>query len=987
MVIRKPFHDLLDFYAQSKNLLLVGEIDIPIKGGLRIRPDGTLKDALRQDWGYWEAKDTKDHFQSEIDKKFAKGYPDTNILFEDTQLAILFQNGNEAIRAKLKEHDALDAILTQFVSYEPPEVINFHRAIKQFNTEVPALAIELRNIIEEQISQSEKLKRALNEFLEICQKAINPRVTPFDIREMIIQHILTEDVFMTVFDETQFHKENAIANKLQSIVDTFYRGATRHSIRARISPYYEIVNARASRIYNHLEKQKFLKALYENFYRSYNPKAADRLGVIYTPDEIVRFMIHSADHLAFKHFGKTLGDSGVEILDPATGTGTFITELIEYLPEEQLKHKYQNEIHCNELGILPYYIANLNIEYTYRQRMNEYLPFENICFVDTLDNMGFEKRFNHQLEIFAFGDDNARRIKRQNERRISVIIGNPPYNANQLNENENNKNREYPEIDKRIKETYIKNSTAQKTKSYDMYMRFLRWASDRLDKDGVIAFVSNNSFLDDRTHDGFRKVVANEFNHIYVIDLKGDARTSGERRRREGGNIFSDQIRVGVAIYFLVRKHGEKGCHIHYNAIADYTCASEKKDYLCNNTFTDLKFELIHPDRNNNWINVSENDWSEFIPVASKETKQAKTHVEQRAIFKLFSLGIITARDEWVYDENRIALEKRMKFLIDIYNSDVRKLRGIKRENVSDAVDYSIKWTRAVKNDLASGLKYRFDPKFIVDCIYRPFIKRKLYFDRHLNEMQYQIPILFPTAESENLAIAVNVGNNPFNVLAIDTIPDYHFNGDSQCLPLYRYNAKGERIENITDWALYQFHEHYHNKRITRKDIFYYVYAVLHHQTYRQKYVLNLKREFPRIPFYEDFKQWVKWGAALMDLHIKYETAKPYRLKREEKKAKDLRQPVTPRLIARKESGVIEVDTLTTLSGIPAEAWQYRLGTYSALEWIIERYKERKIKDPTIREKFNTYRFADHKEYVINLLKKVCTVSVETMKIISQMPK
>ena len=281
--------------------------------------------------------------------------------------------------------------------------------------------------------------------------------------------------------------------------------------------------------------------------------------MIYTPDEIVRFMIDGANTLVFRHFGKTLGDKGVELLDPVVGTGTYVTELIEFLPEGQLPYKYRHEIHCNEVAILPYYIASLNIEYTYRQKMGEYVPFENICFVDTLDNMGFLKSGQHQMDFFAMVDENIARVQRQNERRISVIIGNPPYNANQLNENENNKNREYPAIDRRIKETYIKHSTAQKTKLYDMYARFLRWASDRLDRDGVIAFVSNNSFLDARTYDGFRKVVAEEFNHIYVVDLKGNARTSGERRRREGGNVFSDQIRVGVAVNFLVRKHGETG--------------------------------------------------------------------------------------------------------------------------------------------------------------------------------------------------------------------------------------------------------------------------------------------------------------------------------------------------------------------------------------------------------------------------------------------
>jgi predicted helicase len=581
--LRKTFQDLLESYAQSKNLLLVPEVEVRTSEGRRVVPDGTLKDALRQDWGYWESKDEKDDLPSEIAAKFAKGYPKTNILFEDSRNGVLYQDGEEVLRADFGDDAALDTILSRFVGYEPREVTEFHRAIEQFNADVPALAAELRAIIEEQYQANAAFLKALNEFLELCKKVINPSVEMADVREMIIQHLLTEDIFMTVFDDPQFHRDNVVAHKLQEVVGTFYHGETWHSIHNRIAPFYEAINARASRIYSHFEKQKFLKALYEDFYRAYNPKAADRLGIIYTPDEIVRFMIQAADHLTFKHFGKTLGDKGVEILDPATGTGTFITELIEYLPEGQLKHKYQHEIHCNEVAILPYYIANLNIEYTYKQKMGEYLPFENICFLDTIDNMGFQKMGKGQTDFFAMVDANIKRIQRQNEKRISVIIGNPPYNANQLNENENNKNREYPTIDRRIKDTYIHHSTAQKTKLYDMYTRFLRWASDRLDRNGIIAFVSNNLFLDARTYDGFRKVVAEEFNEIYAIDLKGNARTSGERRRREGGNVFSDQIRVGVAIYFLVRKEGEKGCRIWYNAVEDHAAAEDKKAYLHDN--------------------------------------------------------------------------------------------------------------------------------------------------------------------------------------------------------------------------------------------------------------------------------------------------------------------------------------------------------------------------------------------------------------------
>ena len=984
--IRKAFQDLLEQYARGKNLLLVPEIEFRTPRGHKVYPDGTLKDALRQDWGYWESKDEKDDLDAEIEAKFAKGYPSFNILFEDSRTAVLIQGGSEVMRADFENAAALDELITLFVSYERPEVREFHKAIEQFSQDVPDLARALREVIDEQFAVNADFNHVLHEFLELCRKAINPAIEMADMREMIIQHILTEDIFMRVFDNAEFHRENIIARKLQEVAGVFYKGATRHNIENRIAPYYETINARASQISDHHEKQKFLKALYENFYKAYNPKAADRLGVIYTPDEIVRFMIESADHLVAKHFNKTLGDPYVEILDPATGTGTFITELIEYLPASQLEKKYENEIHCNEVAILAYYIANLNIEFTYQQKTGRFKEFENICFVDTLDNVGFTRSGEQQLDFFGLIDENAERIGRQNTRKISVIIGNPPYNANQLNENENNKNRAYPAIDQRIKDTYIKHSTAQKTKAYDMYARFYRWASDRLDKNGIIAFITNSSFLDSRTFDGFRKVVADEFSHIYIMDLGGNIRKN-PKLSGPTHNVFA--IQTGVAIAFLVKtpKKDKSPAKIAYARRPEMELAREKLEFLNTTHFSDIRFEQIRPDKHHNWLDLAENNWDDFIPLASKETKLGSGREKQQAIFKLFSLGVVTNRDEWVYDDNTDNLKAKIDYLIETYNSDVEKLYGkIAHIEVADNVNYIIKWTRAVKKDLSHGIKYRFESDHIVDTYYRPFNKRKLYFDRSLNEMQYQMPAIFPEGKSANIIIAVNTGGKAFNILASNHLVDLHFNGDSQCLPLYRYSESGERSDNLTDWGLAQFHKHYADKTITRQAVFHYVYAVLHHPAYREKYAQNLKRDFPRIPFYTDFWQWEAWGKALMDLHLNYEQAQPYPLQRSDADPQSLRKPVLPRLLARKDSGEIEVDTLTTLRGVPPQVWDYRLGTYSAVEWVLERYKEKTPKDPTIRERFNTYRFADYKEPVIDLIRRVCTVSVETMKIIDSMP-
>lgn len=998
--LRRAFINLLESYASSKNLVLVPEIELLTPAGKRVIPDGTLKDALRQDWGYWESKDEADDIEEEIKKKFARGYPSNNILFEDTQTAILYQSGGRVMEAAFSDAQALDTALRLFVGYEPKEVTNFREAIQKFNQDVPALVAELRQIIQEQLDTNPDFKEALDEFLELSRTAINPQVEIADMREMIVQHVLTEDIFMTVFDEPAFHRENNIASKLAEVAAPLFEQAGWRAVHGRIAPYYETINARAAQIYDHHEKQKFLKALYENFYRAYNPKGADRLGIIYTPNEIVRFMIESADHLCYKHFGKGLGDQGVEILDPATGTGTFITEIIEYLPLAQLDYKYEHELHCNEVAILPYYIANLNIEYTYKQKTGGYKEFENICFVDTLDNLGFTRDGGQQMDFFAIMDENAERITRQNTRKISVVIGNPPYNDNQKNENENNKNREYPEIDKRIKDTYLKNSSAQKTHLYDMYTRFLRWASDRLDQNGIIAFVSNNSFIDSRAYDGFRKVVQKEFNEIYVVDLKGNARTSGERRRKEGGNIFSDQIKVGVAVYFLVRKSGTKGCRIYYNEADDYLSSEAKKGLLRDNKISNLKFITVQPDKNQNWINLIENNWSDLLSITK--------------IFDFQSPGVKTNRDEWIYDFDKASLSEKVNFFVEKYNQQLLALPKIKADKVRDSLDYSIKWSSGLLAHLLRRTKLAYNQAFELQMLYRPFIEMHYYADKYLSDRltTNHYKILGESLNLENRLICTSGewANKPFHTIASQKLVGFDTLEKTQCFPLYRYAEDGGRVENITDWALKQFQKRYKGEKvtvtsevtvtsagreITKENIFHYVYAVLHHPAYREKYEINLKREFPRIPFYDDFWQWAEWGRQLMDLHLNYETVKPYPLEREDKIAPTAipggedaaLSAIRPRLIARQEKGEIEVDTITTLRGVPAEAWDYQLGTYSALGWILERYKEKKPKDPTIAEKFNTYRFADYKEQVIDLLRRVCTVSVETMEIIKEMPE
>ena len=997
--IRPAFQNCLDAYCRDhrERLVLIPEL----KTSPSNKPDGTVKDSLRMARGYWEAKDSHDDLDAEIRVKFNRGYPRDNIIFEDSQTAVLVQNGSEAMRVDMSRDGELHRLIRVFLDYELPEIQEFRQAQSQFKTDLPMVLENLRATVATAEAENERYQEAAAAFLDLCNRTIGPAVSPADVREMLLQHILTKDIFQRVFSEDQFHRENNIARQLDGLERTFFTGDVRRQAIDRLRAYYGVIGRAADEIADYAEKQQFLKAIYEDFYTAYNPAAADRLGVVYTPNEVVDFIIRGADHLLQKHFGKTLADDNVQILDPATGTGTFVTNLINHLPADRLEHKYLNEIHANELAILPYYIANLNIEYTYQQRTGRYLEFPNLCFVDTLDNLDWQQAGTtggavtrqSAFNLGGLSEENWIRIQEQNEKPISVIIGNPPYNANQQNENDNNKNREYPEIDRRIRETYIASSTAQKTKQYDMYKRFIRWASDRLADDGIIAFITNRAYLEARQDDGFRQVASGEFTDIYFMDLGSDVR----RNPKISGtthNVFG--IQTGVAIAFFVREKSRLGdCNIHYASREDAEIARDKLDYLKATGLETVPFESITPDAKNNWLNQSNSNFERLIPLADRQTKLAKSVEEERAVFGLYSLGVITARDEWVYDFDALCLGSKVRSFINEYEENRARYGG---KTVEDSdLGTTIKWTRDLKRQLRLGIPNTFDSDSISTTVFRPFVTKTLYFNQNLNEMQYQLPQVFsPAADTQNKVICFSgvASSKPFSVLATNKIFGHDTLEKTQCLPLYRYTGDGERVSNITQWGIDRINGHYRREwgedfesmagqyGITAEEIFAYTYAVLHDPAYRHEYAVDLLREFPRLPLYPDFHHWAEMGQRLLDLHIAFESAETYPLERHDREGVDPKRAI---LRADKSRGTITLDERTALSGVPEKAWEYRLGSRSALEWVLDQYKERKPRDPTIREKFNTYRFSDHKERVIDLLRRVCAVSVATMEIVDGM--
>jgi len=1225
-VISEAFKDLLKTWARRANLVFIPQYEFVSPQKNRIRPDGTILHDLRVPLGYWEAKDTSDDLDSEIRKKLAKGYPQDNIIFENSETAVLIQNRQEILRCDMRDVERLGKLVTLFFGYERQEIAEFRKAVGQFSTDLPAVLEALREKIDAAYTGNAAFRAAAAKFLDLARQTINPSVSEADVREMLIQHILTEEIFAHVFNDGDFHRENNIARELYALEAKFFTGALKRETLKALEPYYAAIRANAAQISSHAEKQTFLKLIYERFYKVYNPKAADRLGVVYTPNEIVKFMIEGAEWLCQKHFGKALIDRDVEILDPATGTGTFICELLEHFrgQPEKLAHKYKEELHANEVAILPYYVANLNIEATYAAISGQFAEFPNLCFVDTLDNttaLGV-KTGQHVGDLFgALSDENVERIKRQNRRKISVVIGNPPYNANQQNENDNNKNRAYPDIDRRIKDSYIKASTAQKTKVYDMYARFFRWASDRMHDDGVLALVTNRSFIDSRTFDGFRKIVAEEFAEIYVVDLGGDVRANPKLSGTKH-NVFG--IQTGVAISFLVKRRRKNECRIFYTRRPEFETAEEKLAFLAGSRLERLQFTRIEPDKKHNWLGQTNNDWDTLVSIASKQTKQRRF---DRAIFKLFSLGIVTNRDEWLYDFSSDSLAEKAKYFIHIFDDNKKRWHDQKScGRIGDFVDRKIKWTSELEMHVKRGSQLTFKSDSIFCSFYRPFIRKYTYFDYIVTHRPYRNFDYFPNREATNELIVAAVEERvPFSVFATRFLAnkDAFLPSAAQCFARYRYTPEGERIDNITDWALKQIRAHYRQaaagpsplvgeggsaqsaetdegarvlnpssgasrhllpqgekggsgasldsvadsalkqsrahcdqaapfllpqgekegggasdrkpsqraaaksavmvgnarrmrrepteaetalwrilrgrrfagfkfrrqepigpyiadfvcfeakliveadgaqhadstadvlrdnwfasqgffvrrfwngeimtqremvedtlwhdlegrknpssvsaakppshllpqgekggsgaKRrdtISKDDIFHYVYGVLHDPVYRETYALNLKREFPRIPFYPDFRQWADWGERLMALHIGYEGVEPWPLRRIDTPDEKARAAgVAPKcaLKADREAGAIRVDSETTLDGIPRAAFDYRLGNRSGLEWICDQYKEKTPKDPTIREKFNTYRFADHKEKVIDLIARVTRVSVETVEIVEAM--
>ena len=897
----------------------------------------------------------------------------------------------------IADPEAFIRVLHTFFNYEQADIADWERAVVEFKDKVPALGKRAAALIQKEEDTNARFQEAFTDFHRHCQEAINPNLAKAAVEEMLIQHLLTEEIFSTVFDNRDFTRRNIIAREIENVIDALTEHAyNRAEFLRELAPFYSAIQGAAATFIDFSQKQHFLNTVYEQFFQGFSVKVADTHGIVYTPQPIVNFMVKSVSHLLETEFGRSLSDNGVHLIDPFVGTGNFIVRLIQEIDKTALKAKYDDELHCNEVLLMPYYIASMNIEHEFYVATRQYQAFDNLCLVDT-----FDLTAERQLSMFA--PENTRRVERQKQTEMFVVIGNPPYNARQMDENDANKNRKYPELDKQIQETYAHASSAtNKAALYDPYVRAILWALDRIDGKGIVAFVTNHNFITGQAFDGMRKHLTDACDAIYLLDLGGNVR----KGHAGDSNVFDIQVGVSVNLFVKTNQDGDEvenldsevaePARIFYNGETAEISKEATFDFLdtCEH-IGNVKWDSIQPDARHTWITEGlREDFETFLPMGTKQAKAKKGEVSG-VIFHQFSSGVQTNRDAWVINFNQDALAENIQQTIKFYNSQVFnwERRENPDENVDDFVSYDneqISWSSGLKSQLKGGHTAEFAQSKIRQHLYRPFTKTNLFFDRILNQRVFVFPRIFPTpdTEEENRVVCVNTSREkPFTCLMTDCLAEHVMTGGfgsaGQYFPFYIYNEDGtNRRENITDWALAQFREHYTDDRITKWDIFHYTYALLHHPAYWGRYQVNLKRDLPHIPFAPEFWEFVEAGRRLAEIHVHYEDQPQYKLDLIETPDMPLDWRVEQMRFS-KDKTQIRYNDFLTLGGIPVEVFQYRLGHRSALEWVVDQYRVKTDKRSGIENDPNR---ADDEEYIVDLIRKVISVSLETVEIVEGLP-
>ncbi len=878
------------------------------------------------------------------------------------------------------------------------------------------------------IDLNDGAKTAFDAFLTEIRDDLNPEITQENAIEMLAQHMITKPVFDTLFKDNEFTEHNPVSKAMETVL----KQLDQHNLKPEsesLQRFYKSVQRSAKGIETATERQELILELYDTFFRSAFPTLTQKLGIVYTPVEVVDFIIHSVNDVLKSEFDKTLGDEKVHILDPFTGTGTFITRLLQsgLIPPEQMEYKYKNEIHANEIVLLAYYIAAINIESVYRDKAKEhtngavlpYAPFDGIVLTDTFQLYEQEKDMVADLM-----PDNSERRTNQKARDIRVIMGNPPYSVGQNSANDNAANIGYLNLDGAIRDSYAKHSTAtNKNMLYDSYIRAIRWATDRITEKGndrgVVAYVSNAGWVDGNATEGLRKCLAEEFSSLYIFHLRGNQRTKGELSRREGGKIFGSGSRNPIAISILVRDpKAKKFGKIHFHDIGDYLKQEEKLAIVQNFksidgiTNSEKGWQDIQPDENYDWINQGEKSFENHISIGNKKDKKATT------IFENYSRGVASGRDAWCYNSSSKNVKANIKRMIDCYDEEVDRFitnRGdLNLDSFVNADPTKISWSRGLKESLAKNKTTSFDAENLVISHYRPFQKQSFYFNRFLNEMIYQMHKIFPKSGMNNLVISMcGVGADEFSCLLVDVLPDLGLMSGAQCFPLKLYEApetgddmlKPETTayterDGISNEGLAHFQAAYPNESITKEDLFYYIYGLLHSPKYHDRFKNNLSKELPRIPAvktFADFQAFSRAGRELGDLHVNYEKADLYPItiagEDDLLVEKTTRPPEDYRVKKMKfgtgkNKSIVHYNTKITITNIPLDAYNYIVNGRSALEWVMDRQCVKPNKDSGIINDANDYanETMQNPAYPLQLFQRVITVSLKTIQIIANLP-
>lgn len=893
------------------------------------------------------------------------------------------------------------------------EKVGDRRYWEQWAKNVAEIAERQVERINRLIKDEGEHQKAFEKFLGGLRKNINPSISEQEAVDMLSQHIITKPVFDALFEGYSFVKNNPISVSMQKMLDLLEEQSLDKDTET-LEKFYESVKMRAQGIDNAEGKQKIIIELYDKFFKTAFPKMVERLGIVYTPVECVDFIIHSVNDVLRKEFGRGLTDENIHILDPFTGTGTFMTRLLQsgLIEEKDLDRKYKHELHANEIVLLAYYIAAINIENAYHDQTldpddgigkSKYIPFDGIVLTDTFqlgETDDSEKLFS---EMFP---QNSKRVERQKKSPLRVIIGNPPYSIGQKSANDNAQNQKYTKLDSRIESTYARQSNAGLNKSlYDAYIKAFRWSSDRLDKNGgIICFISNGAWIDGNSTDGFRKSLEKEFTSIYVFNLRGNARTQGELRRKEAGNVFKEGSRTPISITLLVKNPEIKSekATIHYHDIGDYLNRDEKLDIIksfksiSNN---DIKWDILEPNEHGDWIGQRNDLFGTFIPIEPEK----KYSVNSNSFFNTYSNGMVTSRDSWIYNFSKESLGDNIKGMIEFYNSERIRTNNINEINNDNK---RISWSVNLKNDLKNNIEHKFDSSKIISCNYRPFSKSKIYFDRKFIERPGFNDNFFTTGDN-NFAIGVTgIGSSKdFSVLITNSPFDFQTLMNGLVFPLYYFeknnttqkglfdienNKEFVRRDSVTDFILERSKVIY-GKNVTKEDIFYYVYGILHSSEYKEMFSDDLKKMLPRIPLVEDvrdFWSFSKSGRKLAELHINYETVEPFKGINVEGIDSGFFEVEKMRPLSKDDKSTIIYNSRIKISNIPSEAYEYVVNGKSAIEWILERYQVTTNKDSGIVNNPNDWsKECGNPRYILDLLLSVINVSVQTVEIVKNLPK